>query len=45
VAARTGIDASGAIYALVGVIALQIAVRHGGPADRGGALAQIAAKS
>jgi len=43
--ARAGFVARGAIYVLVGVIALQIAVGRGGQADRGGALAQIAAKS
>jgi hypothetical protein len=45
IAARAGFLARGAIYMLIGVIALQIALGHGGRADRGGALAQIAAKS
>ncbi|MFN0281283.1 MAG: DUF1206 domain-containing protein [Kineosporiaceae bacterium] len=45
VTARAGFVARGAIYVLVGVIALQIAVGRGGQADRGGALTQIAAKS
>jgi hypothetical protein len=45
VAARGGFVARGAIYLLIGVIALQIALGHGGQADRGGALGQIAAKS
>jgi hypothetical protein len=45
VAARVGFVARGAIYLLVGVIAVQIALGRGGQADRGGALAQIAAKS
>jgi len=45
VAARLGFVARGAIYILVGVIALQIAAGRGGQADRGGALAQIAARS
>ncbi len=44
VAARLGFVARGAIYILVGVIALQIAAGRGGQADRGGALAQIAAR-
>jgi hypothetical protein len=44
-AARAGFVARGAIYLLIGIIALQIAIGHGGQADRGGALAQIAAKS
>lgn len=45
VAARLGFLARGAIYLLIGFIALQIALGHGGRADRGGAIAQIAAKS
>jgi vacuolar-type H+-ATPase subunit I/STV1 len=45
VAARAGFVARGAIYLLIGFIAVQVAVGHGGQADRGGALAQIAAKS
>lgn len=45
VAARAGFVARGAIYLLIGIIALQIALGHGGQADRGGALGQIAAKS
>jgi hypothetical protein len=40
-----GFVARGAIYLLIGLIAVQIAVGRGGQADRGGALAQIAAKS
>lgn len=40
-----GFVARGAIYLLIGIIALQIALGHGGQADRGGALAQSAAKS
>ena len=43
--AKAGFVARGAIYVLIGVIAVQIALGHGGQADRGGALAQIAAKS
>jgi hypothetical protein len=45
VAARAGFVARGAIYVLIGILAVQIALGHGGQADRGGALAQIAAKS
>jgi len=45
VAARVGFLARGAMYVLVGIIALEIAVGHGGQADRGGALGQIASKS
>jgi hypothetical protein len=45
VAARAGFVARGAIYLLIGIIALQIALGQGGQADRGGALGQIAAKS
>jgi hypothetical protein len=45
IAARVGFVARGAIYVLIGLIALQIAVGHGGQADRGGAIAQIADKS
>ena len=45
VAARAGFVARGAIYLLIGIIALQIGLGHGGQADRGGALGQIAAKS
>jgi Domain of Unknown Function (DUF1206) len=45
IAARAGFVARGVIYLLIGIIALQIALGHGGQADRGGALAQIAAKS
>ncbi len=45
VAARVGFLARGAIYLLIGIIAIQIALGHGGQADRGGALAQIASKS
>jgi len=44
-AARAGFVARGANYLLIGFIALQIALGHGGQADRGGALAQIAAQS
>lgn len=44
-AARAGFVARGAIYLLIGLIAVQIAVGRGGQADRGGALAQIASKS
>jgi len=44
-AARVGFLARGAMYMLIGIIALQIAVGHGGQADRGGALGQIASKS
>jgi hypothetical protein len=45
IAARVGFVARGAIYLLIGFIALQIAFGKGGQADRGGALAQIASKS
>jgi hypothetical protein len=45
IAARAGFVARGAIYLLIGIIALEIALGKGGQADRGGALAQIAAKS
>jgi Domain of Unknown Function (DUF1206) len=45
VAARAGFVARGGIYLLIGIIALQIGLGQGGQADRGGALAQIAAKS
>jgi Domain of Unknown Function (DUF1206) len=45
VAARAGFVARGAIYLLIGIIALQIGLGNGGQADRGGALAQIASKS
>jgi hypothetical protein len=45
VAARAGFVARGAIYLLIGIIALEIALGKGGQADRGGALSQIAAKS
>jgi hypothetical protein len=45
IAARVGFVARGAIYLLIGFIALQVAVGHGGQADRGGALAQVADKS
>jgi Domain of Unknown Function (DUF1206) len=45
VVARTGFVARGAIYLLIGIIALQIAFGQGGQADRGGAIAQIASKS
>jgi hypothetical protein len=45
IAARTGFVARGAIYLLIGIIALQIAFGKGGQADRGGAIAQIADKS
>jgi hypothetical protein len=45
VAARAGFVARGAIYVLIGIIAVQVAVGHGGQADRGGALSQIAGKS
>jgi hypothetical protein len=45
IAARAGFVARGAIYLLIGFIALEIALGKGGQADRGGALAQIAAKS
>lgn len=45
IAARAGFVARGAIYLLIGIIALQIALGNGGRADRGGALAQIASKS
>jgi Domain of Unknown Function (DUF1206) len=44
VAARAGFVARGVIYLLIGIIALQVALGHGGQADRGGALAEIAAK-
>jgi Domain of Unknown Function (DUF1206) len=44
-AARVGFFARGLIYLLIGAIAVQIALGHGGQADRGGALAQIASKS
>lgn len=44
-AARAGFVARGAIYVLIGLIAVQIGLGRGGQADRGGALAQIAAKS
>jgi hypothetical protein len=43
--ARLGFVARGAIYVLVGVIALQIAFGSGGQADRGGAVARIADQS
>ncbi len=45
VAARVDFVARGAIYLLIGIIAVQIGLGHGGRADRGGALAQIAARS
>jgi len=45
VGARAGFVARGAIYLLIGIIAVQIGLGHGGQADRGGALAQIADKS
>jgi hypothetical protein len=45
IAARTGFVARGAIYLLIGIIALEVALGKGGQADRGGALGQIAAKS
>lgn len=45
VAARVGFLARGAMYVLIGIIALGIAVGHGGQADRGGALRQIAGRS
>jgi hypothetical protein len=45
IAARLGFVARGAIYLLIGFIALQVALGHGGQADRGGALSQIADKS
>ena len=45
IAARVGFVARGAIYLLIGFIALEIAFGKGGQADRGGALAQIATKS
>jgi hypothetical protein len=45
IAAHAGFIARGGIYILVGIIAVQIALGHGGQADRGGALTQIAAKS
>jgi Domain of Unknown Function (DUF1206) len=45
VTARLGFVARGLLYILVGVIAVQIAVGHGGQADRGGALQAIASKS
>ena len=44
-AARIGFVARGAMYLLIGLIALQIGLGRAGQADRGGALAQIAAKS
>jgi Domain of Unknown Function (DUF1206) len=44
-AARLGFLARGAIYLLIGILALQIAFGHHGQADRGGAVAQIASKS
>ena len=43
VAARIGFVARGLIYLVIGVIAVQIARGGGGQADRGGALAKIAA--
>jgi hypothetical protein len=45
ITARVGFVARGAIYLLIGFIALEIAFGKGGQADRGGALAQIATKS
>ena len=45
IAARAGFIARGAIYLLIGVIAVQVALGHGGQADRGGAISQIADKS
>jgi len=45
VVARIGFVARGAIDLLIGIIALQIAFGHGGQADRGGAISQIADKS
>jgi hypothetical protein len=45
VAARMGFLARGAIYVLIGALALQIAFAHRGRADRGGAVAQIASQS
>lgn len=45
VAARIGFLARGAIYLLIGVLALQIAFGHRRQADRGGAVAQIANQS
>jgi hypothetical protein len=45
VAARGGFVARGAIYVLIGIIAVQVALGHGCRADRGGALSQIAGKS
>ncbi|MBD3550446.1 MULTISPECIES: DUF1206 domain-containing protein [Streptomyces] len=45
VGARAGFGARGAIYVLVGVLALQIALSGGGKqADRGGAIAEISEK-
>jgi hypothetical protein len=44
VAARVGFLARGLMYLLIGIIAVEIAVGHGGQADRGGALGQIANK-
>jgi hypothetical protein len=44
-AARVGFVARGVIYVLIGVIAVQVALGHGGRADRGGAIAEIASKS
>lgn len=45
VAARGGFVARGAIYVLIGIIAVQVALGRGGQADRGGAISQIASKS
>lgn len=45
IAARVGFVARGVTYLLIGFIALQVAFGHGGQADRGGALRQIADKS
>lgn len=45
IVARVGFVARGLMYLLIGFIALQVALGHGGQADRGGALAQLADKS
>lgn len=44
-AARFGLVARGAMYAIVGVIAVQVAFGDGGQADKGGAVAQLASHS
>ncbi|HUR51852.1 MAG TPA: DUF1206 domain-containing protein [Mycobacteriales bacterium] len=42
--ARFGLSGRGVIYVVVGLIALQVALGHGGRADRNGALAAVKAK-